>query len=127
MPCLGRIVFMKSATVKRSIQLGLFLIVNLFFGVFPLVVYYIEKTSFVLPSPEGWYGLLGNNHGPWRWELKGYLVFYPLLLLTLLNSLLATASFFEKRIKLCLTFLVFFVIDYILLYFHAINLLWLID
>jgi hypothetical protein len=43
----------------------LILIITLLVGVPPFVLYFSARLTGELPSYQEWYGILGNNHGPW--------------------------------------------------------------
>ena len=46
----------------------------------PSLYYVWARASGALPSAEVWYAQ-GTNHGPWRWELPGLLLYFPFMLM----------------------------------------------
>ncbi|MEE9140504.1 MAG: hypothetical protein V3U18_06975 [Alphaproteobacteria bacterium] len=67
-----------TTSTKSPIRLLVWLTVAL--GVLPFALYYWQRASGALPSPEAWMAG-GENHGPWRWELEGFALFYPMVIL----------------------------------------------
>lgn len=53
---------------------------TLLFGGLPFALYIGAQMAGALPSPQEWI-TQGYNHGPWRWELSGFTVGYPLAVL----------------------------------------------
>ena len=58
----------------------LLVILTLLFGGLPFALYLGAQMTGALPSPEDWMAR-GYSHGPWRWELSGFTVGYPLAVL----------------------------------------------
>ncbi len=50
------------------------------FGALPFAVFGVSWALGYLPSRAIW-DASGENHGPWRWALEGWLVGYPLVAL----------------------------------------------
>jgi hypothetical protein len=69
--------FTKSPTV--------FSILTVLLGGFPFALYGVERKSGSLPSESVWYGT-GVNHGPWRGRIESLALFYPTLVLIVLNG-----------------------------------------
>ena len=60
----------------------------------PAVYYLWARMSGALPSRDAWYAQ-GTNHGPWRWELPGLLLYFPILFVipfTIIASLALATS-----------------------------------
>ncbi len=57
---------------------------TLLFGALPFVLYLGAQMAGALPSPEEWMAQ-GYNHGPWRWELSGFTIGYPLAVLAVVT------------------------------------------
>ena len=54
----------KKTLAANKIYLLIF-IITLLVGVPPFVLYATARFTGELPSYQEWYGILGNNHGPW--------------------------------------------------------------
>src|SRR6516162_6004307 len=58
----------------------LYPLLTLMLGGLPFALYGIEQKLGILPTSEAWYAT-GSNHGPWRWELEGFTIYYPVIIL----------------------------------------------
>ena len=67
----------------------LLVILTLLFGGLPFALYLGAQMAGALPSPEDWMAQ-GYNHGPWRWELSGFTVGYPLAVLGIVTVAVST-------------------------------------
>ncbi|OHA58448.1 MAG: hypothetical protein A2571_01560 [Candidatus Vogelbacteria bacterium RIFOXYD1_FULL_44_32] len=80
---------MKNKAVKN-----LYLITGLF-SIVPFFIYYWEAMRGRLPDPDVWF--MDSNHGPWRYELQGFLVLNPILLLLLITGILFLKNVFKLK------------------------------
>lgn len=62
---------------------------SLLVGSLPFAIYAGEVWSGLLSTKEAWMDQ-GMNHGPWRWELEGVTVLYPLVLLAVVTILVSS-------------------------------------
>lgn len=90
----------------------------------PFVIYAIERKIGVLPSAEAWYATK-TNHGPWRWGLEGFTVFYPVLILLVVTVIKIIApAVREKNRKLMMSGLGLIVLQLIGLFLQLSFLSW---
>lgn len=71
-------------------------ILTLIFAVMPYVIFVVERWVGQLPGEMAWLDL-GWNHGPWRWQVEGFTLFYPLIILALVTILLTVWQGLRKR------------------------------
>ena len=76
--------------------------------------------------PAGWGELNGNNHGPWRWEVQGFTIAYPLLALAVWTAIRAGYQLAVRRPKAWIG-LAFSPVQICLGMFQLRHLIWLID
>jgi len=74
---------MKNQLLKFS---GTYALLTIVLGVLPFIIYGIERKYGLLPTSEEWYAA-GTNHGPWRWGLESFLIYYPILILLIATVL----------------------------------------
>lgn len=104
-----------------------FLILTFILGGLPFLISIIEMKLGLLSTAEVWYAT-GTNHGPWRWELEGFTVFYPLIILliaTLVNFISIGVK--NKKWSLLVWGLLLAFIQIGLLFFQMYFLTWTID
>jgi hypothetical protein len=65
-------------------------------GAVPFALYYWQRYTGALPSPAEWLAQ-GYNHGPWRWQLEGFTVAYPVLVLGFLTLATGVAVAIRRR------------------------------
>ncbi len=65
-------------------------------GVLPFVIYAVERALGKLPSATDWYKG-GTNHGPWRWELEGFTILYPVMILAVITAIKSIAEGQERK------------------------------
>ena len=73
---------------------GIYFPLAVIFGALPFLISTIEMKLGSLPTAEVWYAT-GTNHGPWRWELEGFTVFYPLIILLVTTCI----AFISRAVK----------------------------
>jgi hypothetical protein len=94
--------------------------------VLPFPFYLLASYQGSLPDPVKWYQ--STNHGPWRWELPGFTIVIPLVLLFLVAIITGGIRFAMKRNTvdlIRLTALLISIIIFIKIQTHY--LFWLID
>ena len=65
-------------------------------GLLPFALYALARITGSLPTQEQWYSS-GTNHGPWRWELQGFAIGYPMVLLAIATGILVLVYSLKKR------------------------------
>jgi len=80
---------------------NIYIILTAVLGGLPFLIYVLERKCGSLPSADAWYAT-GANHGPWRMEIEGFLIYYPVIVL-LLATLIAFISRGTKEKKISLT------------------------
>ena len=71
-------------------------ILTLLLGGLPFALYLGAQMSGALPSPGDWMAQ-GYNHGPWRWELSGFTVGYPLAVLGIVTVSVGAWQALQRR------------------------------
>lgn len=76
--------------------LRVLVILTLLFGSLPFALYLGAQMTGALPSPEDWMAQ-GYNHGPWRWELLGFTLGYPLAVLGIVTVAVSAWQALHRR------------------------------
>ncbi len=69
---------------------------TLLFGALPFALYLGAQITGAMPRPEDWMAQ-GYNHGPWRWELPGFTVGYPLAVLAVVTVAVSAWQAVSRR------------------------------
>jgi MFS superfamily sulfate permease-like transporter len=69
---------------------------SVFFGLLPLAVYWFERGTGILSDANTWYAT-GTNHGPWRWQLEGALVYYPLVAMAVITAIVYLVKYSKEQ------------------------------
>ena len=94
-------------------------------GLVPFVVYFIETTLEILPSPEQWFAVA--NRGPWAFELIGWFIGYPLIILMIATVVFGFFSAIVRKVRFLSLSVTLFVSQLVLLALQGVYLLWLIE
>lgn len=97
------------------------------FAVFPYAIYVLERWLDFLPSEATWLEQ-GWTHGPWRWEIEGFTLFYPLIALALVTVFVVIRRNLRKwELRTTALGLVILIAQILLILLQAKTLFWLID
>jgi hypothetical protein len=111
---------------KSSKFLICLLVASIVLFVVPFILYFHARYFGNLPTKEEWF--IGTNHGPWRWELKGYLIIWPFLLLaplSLIGGIWAVSR--ERNFKTFGSVFILIALQAGFFWAHAHWLFWLVD
>lgn len=72
-------------------------VISIFFAVAPFIVYQQQLSQGVITNADDWYEQSGSNHGPWRYENAGLLMFEPQMVLFVISLLLILTEAINKR------------------------------
>lgn len=70
---------------------------SVLFAILPFLIYGAERLIGMLPSEEAWYSS-DANHGPWRWGWESLFVYYPTIILLILNIFFLLKPSRNKRL-----------------------------
>jgi hypothetical protein len=120
----------------------LILIIILLVGVPPFVLYGSARLTGELPSYQEWYGVLGNNHGPWSpprtfepwwitWRtdliVNSVLLMAVLSILTFLSSIILGLTASKKRFLNFIKGLGLVLLQLLWAYMIMLTMFWTID
>lgn len=97
------------------------------FAALPFVIVAMERLMGLLSSEAAWQEQ-GWNHGPWRWEIEGFTILYPLALLgivTIFHTVRRARR--EPAWDSVSPGLMLLAVQFLLIIFQARTLFWLID
>jgi hypothetical protein len=95
---------------------------TIFYGVLPFAIYFYQDAMGMLPDPNTWF--YESNHGPWRYELAGFTVAYPMLALFLGSFI---ASFLEAKRSTIAWWVLLLLVQIAIFLTQFIYLTWTID
>jgi hypothetical protein len=108
-------------------KFSVLLILTGIFGALPFGIYFLERAIGSVPAPEAWYAT-GINHGPWRNSPESLTIYYPLVVLLIVTSIMLIAGGSkEKRLKTFGVGGALVIIQIVLLVAQMFFLTWLVD
>ena len=88
---------MRLLTSNRLTRTERFLaILSIFLGLLPFAIFAVEQSAGLIPAEAAW-NALQMNHGPWRWEIEGFSILYPMLLLMPVTMLISIGQTLAHR------------------------------
>ncbi len=104
----------------------LYFLLSILLGGLPFALYFFERISGLLTSEDSWYGT-GANHGPWRWGIEGFTIYYPLLILMIVSLTKSLSGVKERNWRLLAAGFALVAAQLVLLFGQMYFLTWTID